>query len=44
MFILHHIQFGILCDKNEYKLAMVGTVNNVGGFLFMPLAGLLSDK
>ncbi|XP_055315112.1 organic cation transporter protein-like [Sitodiplosis mosellana] len=37
-------EFGILCDENEYKLALVGTVNNIGGFLFMPLTGLLSDK
>lgn len=37
-------QFGILCDENEYKLALVGTINNIGGFLFMPLTGVLSDK
>lgn len=38
------LQFGIYCDENEYKLALLGTFNNIGGFLFMPLAGYLSDK
>lgn len=37
-------QFGIYCDENEYKLALVGLTNNIGGLLFMPLAGFLSDK
>lgn len=42
--ILIFLQFGILCDENEYKLALVGTINNIGGFVFMPLTGMLSDK
>lgn len=37
-------QFGIYCEENEYKLALVGTINSIGGFLFMPLTGILSDK
>ncbi|XP_055299839.1 organic cation transporter protein-like [Sitodiplosis mosellana] len=29
---------------DSYKLALVGTVNNIGRFVFLPLNGLLSDK
>lgn len=32
-----------MCDS-EYKLALVGVVNNLARFTFMPLAGILSDK
>lgn len=37
-------QFGIYCDENEYKLAMVGTVNNIAIFMSMPITGILADK
>ncbi|XP_031629050.1 solute carrier family 22 member 7-like isoform X2 [Contarinia nasturtii] len=36
-------EFNIHC-ADTYKLALVGTANNAGRFLFMPLTGLLSDK
>lgn len=32
-----------MCDENNWKLAMVGTANNIGRFIFMPLMGWLSD-
>lgn len=36
-------QFDLVCD-NEYKLAFVGVVNNFSRFVFMPIAGVLSDR
>lgn len=32
------------CDDTDWKLAMVGTANNLGRFIFMPIMGILSDR
>ena len=37
-------EFGIFCEENEYKLALVGTVSSIGTFIFIPIYGLLSDR
>ncbi|PNF42889.1 hypothetical protein B7P43_G12899 [Cryptotermes secundus] len=37
-------EWNITCDENEWKLTLVGTVNNVGQFIGFPLAGLVSDR
>jgi len=37
-------QFGIMCEENKWKLSMVGTVNSIGQFVGIPLAGFISDK
>lgn len=37
-------QFNLFCDENSWKLAMVGTVNNIGRFIFTPFMGVLSDR
>lgn len=37
------IQFNIHCD-DDYKLAFVGTLNNIGRVLLLPVTGLLSDR
>lgn len=38
-------QFHFECDDDaSWKLAMVGTANNFGRFIFMPVMGLLSDR
>lgn len=37
-------QYDIYCEDAEYKLALVGTVYNVGRFISMPFTGMLSDK
>lgn len=36
-------KFDIHCE-DSYKLALIGTVNNIGRALFLPLTGILSDK
>ncbi|XP_060880528.1 solute carrier family 22 member 21-like isoform X1 [Metopolophium dirhodum] len=36
--------FGIMCEENKWKLSMVGTVNSIGQFVGIPLAGFISDK
>lgn len=33
-----------MCDENNWKLALVGTANNFGRFMLMPLMGILSDR
>lgn len=37
-------QFGLFCEENNWKLAMVGTTSNMGRFAFMPALGMLSDR
>lgn len=32
------------CDDSDWKLTMVGTMNNVGRFFGMPIAGFVSDR
>lgn len=36
--------FNITCEANDWKLTMVGTVNNIGQFVALPVAGYLSDR
>ncbi|KAH8307305.1 hypothetical protein KR044_009705, partial [Drosophila immigrans] len=36
-------EFGIFCS-DQWKLSMVGTVNNVGQFVGIPLGGYLADR
>ncbi|XP_025209233.1 solute carrier family 22 member 21-like isoform X1 [Melanaphis sacchari] len=36
--------FGLMCEDNKWKLSMVGTVNSIGQFIGIPLAGFISDK
>ncbi|XP_036325810.1 solute carrier family 22 member 3-like [Rhagoletis pomonella] len=36
-------EFGIYCE-NEWKLAMVGTIGNLGQFVGIPLGGVISDR
>ncbi|XP_073838873.1 organic cation transporter protein isoform X2 [Musca autumnalis] len=36
-------EFGFFCSE-EWKLNMVGTINNVGQFIGIPLGGLLADR
>lgn len=33
-----------MCDDNKWKLTLVGTVNSIGQFIGIPLAGFISDK
>ncbi|XP_062137311.1 organic cation transporter protein isoform X1 [Drosophila sulfurigaster albostrigata] len=35
--------FGIYCD-DEWKLSLVGTINNLGQFFGIPLGGLVADR
>ncbi|EDS45427.1 organic cation transporter [Culex quinquefasciatus] len=37
-------EFNITCPNNDWKLALVGTVNNIGQFVALPVAGYLSDR
>lgn len=37
-------EFNITCSENEWKLAMVGSYNNIARFIFLPLTGILSDR
>ncbi|KAF6204755.1 hypothetical protein GE061_018917 [Apolygus lucorum] len=37
-------EFGLLCEENKWKLAAVGTINNIGQFIGMTIIGVLSDK
>ncbi|KAH8354067.1 hypothetical protein KR084_003795 [Drosophila pseudotakahashii] len=36
-------EFGIYCE-DEWKLSMVGTINNVGQFVGIPLGGFFADR
>lgn len=32
------------CENSHWKLTMVGTMNNIGRFFGMPIAGFVSDR
>ncbi|KAK9498871.1 hypothetical protein O3M35_003426 [Rhynocoris fuscipes] len=36
--------FNLQCEENDWKRAAVGTANNVGQFIGMPLSGIISDR
>ncbi|VVC40729.1 Hypothetical protein CINCED_3A009126 [Cinara cedri] len=36
-------EFGIMCEENKWKLSMVGTVNNFGQFIGIPISGIGAD-
>lgn len=42
--MLYRLQFGLLCEENKWKLSMVGTVNNFGQFIGIPMSGIIADK
>ncbi|XP_034253555.1 organic cation transporter protein-like isoform X2 [Thrips palmi] len=37
-------EWNMTCDDSDWKLTMVGTMNNVGRFFGMPIAGFVSDR
>ncbi|XP_043525779.1 solute carrier family 22 member 21-like isoform X5 [Frieseomelitta varia] len=37
-------EWDLTCDANRWKLALVGTINNVGQFVGLIFAGYISDK
>ncbi|KAL9702553.1 hypothetical protein quinque_006071 [Culex quinquefasciatus] len=36
--------FGITCPQNDWKLTLVGTINNIGQFIALPIGGYISDR
>nr|XP_018911326.1 PREDICTED: organic cation transporter protein-like [Bemisia tabaci] len=36
-------EFDLMCDNNRWKLTLVGTVNNIGQFVGLPIGGMISD-
>lgn len=37
-------EFDILCEENQWKLTLVGTINSIGQFVALPLTGFVSDR
>ncbi|XP_026471833.1 organic cation transporter protein-like isoform X2 [Ctenocephalides felis] len=37
-------EWNLTCEDNEWKLALIGTINNVGQFVCLTMAGIVSDK
>ncbi|KAJ9596866.1 hypothetical protein L9F63_012122 [Diploptera punctata] len=37
-------EWDITCDENQWKITLVGTVNNIGQFIGYPVAGYFSDR
>ncbi|XP_059480579.1 solute carrier family 22 member 4-like isoform X1 [Neocloeon triangulifer] len=37
-------EFSLTCPENEWKLAMVGTLHNIGNMIGLPISGFLSDR
>jgi OCT family organic cation transporter-like MFS transporter 4/5 len=33
-----------MCEENKWKLSMVGTINNFGQFIGIPMSGIIADK
>lgn len=36
--------FDITCPQNDWKLTLVGTINNIGQFIALPIGGYISDR
>lgn len=36
--------FGLECEENEWKVVQIGTINNFALLVFLPIAGILSDR
>lgn len=39
-----YLQFKIMCQENDWKRTLVGTLNNAGQFIGLPIGGFLSDR
>ncbi|XP_027842262.1 solute carrier family 22 member 21-like [Aphis gossypii] len=37
-------EFGLMCEDNKWKLSMVGTINNFGQFIGIPMSGIIADR
>lgn len=37
-------EFNIMCENTKWELSLIGTVNNVGQFLGIPMFGIISDR
>ncbi|XP_060853178.1 solute carrier family 22 member 4-like [Rhopalosiphum padi] len=37
-------EFGLMCEDNKWKLSMVGTINNFGQFIGIPMSGIVADR
>ncbi|CAO1437133.1 unnamed protein product [Diamesa serratosioi] len=37
-------EFNLTCDENEYKLSLIGTINNIGQLFCYLITGYLSDR
>lgn len=33
-----------MCEENKWKLSMVGSVNNFGQFVGIPISGIIADR
>jgi OCT family organic cation transporter-like MFS transporter 4/5 len=33
-----------MCEDNKWKLSMVGSINNFGQFIGIPISGVIADK
>ncbi|VVC31716.1 Hypothetical protein CINCED_3A018320 [Cinara cedri] len=37
-------EFKLMCEENKWKLSMVGSVNNFGQFIGIPISGIIADR
>lgn len=37
-------EWDITCERNKWKLTLVGTINNLGQFFCLPITGYVSDQ
>ncbi|XP_059608122.1 solute carrier family 22 member 3-like [Phlebotomus argentipes] len=37
-------EWDLTCPANEWKMSLVGTINNVGQFIALPITGFISDR
>jgi len=33
-----------MCEENKWKLSIVGSINNLGQFIGIPVSGIVADK
>lgn len=44
IYFIYCMQFGLMCEDNKWRLSMVGSINNFGQFIGIPISGVMADK
>jgi hypothetical protein len=38
------LQFDLMCEDNEWKMALIGSINSLGVLFSVPIVGYIADR